>query len=139
MMAATEPWITLGRDYERSLSLIRDPAREKYLATHRKEPVGFTILQMKGPFTGYIQSVCVAPEWRNRGIGGLLLEFAERRIFRDSPNVFLCVSSFNPDAMRLYIRRGYEIVGELRDYIVAGHSEILMRKTIGPLSEFAAR
>jgi hypothetical protein len=27
-------------------------------------------------------------------------------------------------------------VGELHDYIVAGHSEILMRKSIAPLSEF---
>jgi hypothetical protein len=27
-------------------------------------------------------------------------------------------------------------VGELHDYIVAGHSEVLMRKTIAPLSEF---
>ena len=48
----------------------------------------------------------------------------------------MCVSSFNTEAQKLYLRLGYEIVGELKDYIVAGYSEILLRKTIGPLSEF---
>jgi ribosomal protein S18 acetylase RimI-like enzyme len=53
---------------------------------------------------------------------------------QQTANVFMCVSSFNIEAKRLYIRLGYEVVGELRDYIVAGHSEILLRKTIGPLA-----
>jgi hypothetical protein len=30
-------------------------------------------------------------------------------------------------------------VGELSDYIVQGHSEILLRKTMGPLSTFKPR
>ena len=51
-------------------------------------------------------------------------------------NVFICVSSFNPRARNLYESVGYEVVGELKDYIVAGHSEILLRKTIGPLVGF---
>jgi hypothetical protein len=46
------------------------------------------------------------------------------------------VSSFNPDARRLYERLGYSVVGELKDLIVPGHSEILLRKTLGPLTEF---
>jgi hypothetical protein len=33
-------------------------------------------------------------------------------------------------------KRGYEVIGELKDYIVPGHSEILLRKTIAPLTEF---
>lgn len=50
--------------------------------------------------------------------------------------LFLTVSSFNTDARRLYRGLGYRVVGTLRDYIVAGHSEILMRKTLGPLTAF---
>ena len=76
------------------------------------------------------------PEWRNRGIGTNLIRFAEKRILREAPNVFICVSSFNKGAERLYRRLGYEVVGELRDYVVAGHSETLLRKTIAPLSGF---
>jgi hypothetical protein len=48
----------------------------------------------------------------------------------------MCVSSFNVGARRLYLRHGYEVVGELTDYIVEGHSETLLRKTFGPIASF---
>ena len=67
------------------------------------------------------------------GTERMVVEFAEKRIFADSQNVFMCVSDFNAGARRLYERLGYRIVGELTDYIVAGHAEILMRKSRGPL------
>jgi ribosomal-protein-alanine N-acetyltransferase len=91
---------------------------------------------MQGGFIGYIQTIGVAPEWRSRGIGRRLVAFAEERIFRDSPNVFICVSSFNPDAQRFYRSLGYEVIGDLKDFIVHGYSEILLRKTIAPWREF---
>jgi ribosomal-protein-alanine N-acetyltransferase len=136
MMSASEPWITLRRGYEDSLRHLTDPLKEGYLSTSQDDIVGFMILNMKGAFVGYIQTVCVAPEWRNQGIGTQLVDFAEKRIFTEAPNVFLCVSSFNTKAKDLYKRLGYEIIGELKDYIVSGQSEILMRKTLAPLTEF---
>ena len=51
----------------------------------------------------------------------------------------MCVSSFNVDARRLYQRLGYKVVGELTDYIVRGHSEFLLRKTVGPLAGFSSK
>jgi len=137
MMAASEPWITLRRDYETLLRIVANPAREVYVAVEgSKEIAGFIMLNMQGAFIGYIQSICIAPGWRNKGIGSRLMAFAEERIFKETPNVFICVSSFNPNAKRLYERLGYEVVGELKEYIVPGHSEILLRKTIAPLTGF---
>jgi ribosomal-protein-alanine N-acetyltransferase len=136
MMSGSEPWITLSRGYEESLALVEDPLREVYGAFAEGLLRGFVILNMSGAFTGYVQTVCVGAQDRSRGIGSRLMRFAEERIFRESPNVFLCVSSFNPRAKVLYERLGYEMVGELKDYIVRGHSEYLLRKTIGPLREF---
>lgn len=136
LMANSEPWITLRRTYDDSMEIVSDPSREVYLAVVKDAIVGFIILQMSGAFIGYIQTVGVMPEWRNKGIGSRLLKFAEDRILSETPNVFMCVSSFNKKAQRLYKRLGYEIIGELKDYIVSGHSEILLRKTIGPLTEF---
>jgi ribosomal protein S18 acetylase RimI-like enzyme len=134
MMAASEPWITLGRGYEASLALLESPDREVYVALADDAVAGFVILNLHGAFVGYLQTVCVAVEARGRGIGTRLVRFAEERIFRETPNVFLCVSSFNPGAQRLYERLGYQLVGELTDYLVAGHSELLYRKTVGPLA-----
>ncbi|MEA2338755.1 MAG: hypothetical protein QOE82_2762, partial [Thermoanaerobaculia bacterium] len=45
-------------------------------------------------------------------------------------------SSINPRARQLYERLGYKLVGELDDYITRGHSEFLMRKSVGALDEF---
>lgn len=64
------------------------------------------------------------------------MAFAEKRIFSETPNAFICVSSFNSSAQKLYERLGYEVIGELKDYIISGYSEILLRKTIAPLTEF---
>ena len=134
MMACSEPWVTLGRTYEASLSIVQDPTRETYVARSDDALVGFLIICMTGAFVGYIQTICIHPEQRGRGLGSRLIEWAEQRILREVPNVFMCVSSFNPDALRLYQRLGYHVVGELKDYLVAGHSEILLRKTVGPLT-----
>jgi len=139
LMAASEPWITLGRSYEASLGIIQDPSREVYVARDETGLAGFLILCMTGAFVGYIQTVCIDPARRGQGLGSRLVEFAEQRILQVSPNVFMCVSSFNQDARRLYERLGYKVVGELTDYIVRGHSEFLLRKTRGPLTGFRSK
>jgi ribosomal protein S18 acetylase RimI-like enzyme len=136
LMATSEPWLTLERSYETSLGIVQDPTREVYVARQGASIVGFIILCMTGAFVGYIQTICIHPDHRGQGLGSRLVEFAEQRILRDAPNVFMCVSAFNRDARRLYERLGYRVVGELTDYIVRGHSEILLRKTSGPLTGF---
>lgn len=139
LMAASEPWLTLGRSYELSLDIIQDPSREVYVARDESGLAGFLILCMTGALVGYIQTVCIDPARRGQGLGSQLVDFAEQRILPVSPNVFMCVSSFNRDARRLYERLGYKVIGELTDYIVRGHSEFLLRKTLGPLTGFGSK
>lgn len=139
LMAESEPWLTLGRTYAASLAVVQDSTREVYVAREDEELAGFLIVCMTGAFVGYIQTICIQPDRRGHGLGSKLVEFAEQRILAESPNVFMCVSSFNQDARRLYERLGYRVVGELTDYIVQGHSEILLRKTVGPLAPFAGK
>ena len=136
LMSSSEPWRTLGRSFAASLDIVRDATRETYLAMSGDERVGFVILSVVGPFMGYLQTLCIIRERRGQGLGSALLELAEERIFSVSPNVFLCVSSFNHDARRLYERSGYVYVGELADYLVEGHSELLYRKTRGSWNQF---
>jgi [ribosomal protein S18]-alanine N-acetyltransferase len=139
MMCATDPWLKLGQTFDESLTKVTDSSQEVYIAADGAQLLGFIILVMRGAFIGYIRTVCVDAEARSRGVGTQLVAFAEKRIFRDTPNVFLCVSSFNPRARALYERLGYEFVGELKNYLIEGESEILMRKTTGPLRARAPR
>ena len=136
IMCTSEPWLTLKRSYDAASEIIRDPTREVYTALHNGDVVGFLILSMQGAFSGYIQTVAVRDDWRGCGLGTRLIGFAEEKIFRVSPNAFLCVSSFNRRAKQLYDRLGYETIGEMKDYVVRGHSEWLLRKTISPVTEF---
>jgi ribosomal-protein-alanine N-acetyltransferase len=136
MMAVSDPWITYGRSYEACLGSIRQPINEIYVTVEGDEVRGFVAVVTQGALVGYIRILCVDPNVRGQGLGSQLLAFAEERIFRESPNVFLFVSEFNTRARALYKRLGYEEVAEMRDYIARGYSEVLMRKTIGPLAEF---
>lgn len=139
MLAGSDPWVTLGWDAHWAATLLRDPTRKVHVAECSGFlPVGVLVLCLCGALVGYIQAICVAPAWRGQGTGSALLAFAEERIFRVSPNVFLCVCSFNTLARQWYLRHGYAVVGELRDYIVSAYSdsEFLLRKTRGPLRDF---
>jgi ribosomal protein S18 acetylase RimI-like enzyme len=110
--------------------------KEVYVARRHRELLGFIVLQMQGAFKGYIQSVCVSPDAREAGIGTALIKSAESRIFLVSPNVFMLVSSFNTKAVDLYLRLGYEKIGTLKNFVIDGCDEYLLRKTTGSLRSF---
>ncbi|MEP7346078.1 MAG: GNAT family N-acetyltransferase, partial [Gemmatimonadaceae bacterium] len=134
IMATSEPWMTLGRNYEASLAVVRNPDREAWVAVADGQVVGFIVLAMRGGFPGYLQSIGVHEGWRSRRVGRALLSRVEARVFEETPNVFLCVSSFNPRARSFYEANGYQHIGTVPDYVVAGHNELIMRKSLGPLA-----
>jgi len=136
LMLSSEPWITLRRSHDSALRALRDPGKELHVVLNGTNVGAFILLDLRGPLAGYIQTICVHPELRRQGLGTRLIAWAEARISRVSPNVFLCVSSFNAAARRLYERLGYEVVGLFPGFIVSEHDELLLRKTRGPWSEF---
>ncbi len=130
LMAATDPWITLGRDQQSCAVALRRPGSELFLARRGDLPLGFILLRANGVAgSPYIAAIAVAAEARGRGVGTHLLIFAEQR-FPDARNLFLCVSDFNDRARALYESHGYTQVGLLDDYVVEGHAEVLMRKRL---------
>ncbi|MFI5186054.1 MAG: GNAT family N-acetyltransferase [Chitinophagales bacterium] len=133
MMQASDPWITLGMNYEQCRFAFEGPCKEIYVAEFGNKLTGFVILQVCGTFKGYIQTICVDDNSRGRGIGKQILRFCERRILAISPNIFICVSSFNKGAIKLYYETGFKLVGELTDFVKQGFTELLLRKSIGPI------
>ena len=121
----------IGRMYTES----RAGHSRTQVADDRGRAVGFVYYLLRGTFghSGYVWSVGVASDRQGRGIGGRLMDAAETDIFATDPNVFLLVSADNAGAQRFYERRGYRRVGELPDYVIPGITEIVYRKTRGPI------
>lgn len=130
LMAASEPWITLQRDIDGARLAVRRPGTQLFIARRSQGAAGFLLLADYG-FAGapYVASIGVAPEVRGTGIGSQLLHWVEKRYYSRG-NVFLLVSSFNTRAQQLYFRNGYQKVGEIPDFVVSGHSELILRKSL---------
>ena len=130
VMASTEPWITLRRDLAGCREALSRPGTELFVAREGDSPVGFILLAPYGlAGSPYIASIAVAAEARGRGVGSQLLRFAEQH-YAERGHLFLLVSSFNERAQQLYRQHGYEFVGELKDYVVPGHSELIFHKRL---------
>jgi ribosomal protein S18 acetylase RimI-like enzyme len=129
-MAASEPWITLGRGLDVLLPAALDPDYVVLVARLGGEPCGFIRVHPRGVAgSPYVASVAVAEAARGRGVGTALLDATEAR-WPKARYVFLCVSDFNVRARALYERHGYRLVGTLPDYVVDGHAELLMAKRL---------
>ena len=130
LMSSSEPWITLRRDLDGSRVTLCRPGTDLFVAHAEGERAGFILLAPYGMAASpYIASFGIAAGARGRGIGSALLRFAEER-FSGRGHVFLLVSSFNQRAREFYSRHGFQFIGELKDYIVAGHSELILCKRL---------
>jgi len=136
IMSTSEPWVTLKRTFEKALLIFGDKYADIYVIKNEKELLGFAIIKTEGAFVPYIQSIGIKAEYRGKGIGTNLVHELEKIYFSKYPNIFMCVSSFNEQAKKLYAKLGYETAGELKDYIVKGYSEFILRKSISTISDF---
>jgi [ribosomal protein S18]-alanine N-acetyltransferase len=139
MMSKTDPWITLGMDYDQCLMAFPGECKETHVIEVENIIAGFIILQTTGTFSGYIQTICVDEAFRGRGLGKKLLLYGEEKTFKYSPNLFICVSSFNRGAIKLYYDFGFKLIGELENFVKPGFTELLLRKTVGPRVGYHAK
>lgn len=138
-----DPWVTLGfgeADWDARLqALAGDTTRDVDVAELDGRVVGLMVVRRAFLFGDYLETLAVAPDAQRRGVGRALLTHAETRAFGRSQNFFLCVSDFNAAGRAFYERCGYTVVGLLPHLVVAGHDEILMRKSTGPARGPASR
>lgn len=131
VMAGSEPWITLRRTIESCRRACGNADYPMYVARLGAQRAGFALVNRRGVVgSPYLATLAVAREHRERGIGSRLVEYVEDVFRPEALHLFICVSSFNPRAKRLYERLGYCQVGELPDYFIDGASEALMHKRL---------
>lgn len=134
MMAASDPWKYFGytpQECERNLT---DSSVRVDLAVGPNDRIiGFLASMANGvSFAPVMEYLCVAPDYRNQGVGRYLVRHFEEELYPEEKNLFLFVSDVNGVAARLYIRLGYLPVGALPDYNFPAQTEFLFRKTRGP-------
>ncbi|MDM9621702.1 acetyltransferase [Rhizobium sp. AC44/96] len=77
----------------------------------------------------FTQWLYIPDQQRGKGMAGLILASAE-----DEATARGChgawIDTFNPQALRAYLKQGYEIFGELPDF-PAGRTRTFLRKKLG--------
>jgi ribosomal protein S18 acetylase RimI-like enzyme len=136
MMATTDPWKYFKVNAEKCLHSLGSPDIRIHVAMAGDVVKGFLASMEHGVgFAPLLKYLCVAPEWRNQGVGRSLVAYFEEVLFPDEMNLFLFVSDINPSAARLYRSLDYAQVGALPNYNHAAQTEYMFRKTRGPKLE----
>lgn len=79
----------------------------------------------------YLALIAVLPDHQRLGLGGCVLAWLEAEARRaGSRNVWLCVSSFNGEAIAFYERSGFHRIAEIEDLVADGLGELLMRRRL---------
>ncbi|SEC50026.1 Acetyltransferase (GNAT) family protein [Paramicrobacterium humi] len=104
----TRPWNDPLADLDRAL---RGETSAVLAAVERDELLGTVMVGHDG-HRGWIYYLAVSPHRRRQGVGGMLLEAAERWLReRGVPKVMLMVRESNPDVLEFYRSRGYDDQG----------------------------
>jgi len=139
LILGTEPWITLEYDESNVQAIVRSAQRDNLLVARSSDGIVGFALSAPGILLGeYLKVLAVDDAHRSQGIGRTLMEALEQRAFRSWPNVYLCVSDFNRAAQQFYRRLGYSEVGLLKDLLIPGRDELLMRKSIAAWRDFGS-
>jgi diamine N-acetyltransferase len=95
------------------------------------QPVGVAVVRWPWLIGPYMQLLALDPQVQGQGIGRRVLHWmeAEARL-ANTRNLWICVSSFNNGAQRMYAAFGFEVVTAIDDLVQDGIPEILMRKRL---------
>lgn len=78
----------------------------------------------------YLEMLAVLPSAQGLGLGACALDYVEREYRDKTRNIWLLVSAFNERARGFYQAKGFTQIGMIKDFLVEGEDEILMRKLI---------
>ena len=105
-----------------------------WIAEEDGQIAGFAIVEWmieKDMITAYIQTIEVAAEARNRGVGSeLLIRTESAAQFAGARLIWLHVEVANEGAIRLYEAHGYNCVGRKEDYYPRGRAALIYQKRI---------
>jgi GNAT superfamily N-acetyltransferase len=114
-----DAWALRSAEYRGWLA---EPGAFVVLAERNEDIIGYALVSLASGYQGWISAerigevidVVVAPKERGSGIGGDLLDVVERRLADVGiEHLRLRVLAANVDALRLYERRGMQVVSKI--------------------------
>jgi ribosomal protein S18 acetylase RimI-like enzyme len=113
----------------------------------KEQVVGYALVDIEGegqeawltvepgkltPVRSHLLNIAVDDEWREKGIGGWLLDATKRyALERGVKEIWLEVQVNNTNAIRFYSKRGFKDTGQiLRNYYPDGGDALVMRKKL---------
>lgn len=116
--------------------LIESTNAATWVAVEDGELAGFSIVEWSshtGGVTAYIQTIEIAPQYRNRGAGAELMRRLEGSAHAEGAvEIWLHVDEANATAIRLYQAHGYERVGRKENYYARGRAAEIYVKRLTP-------
>jgi ribosomal protein S18 acetylase RimI-like enzyme len=130
--ACFNPPDQFGRRYMRRL--VQSPHAATWIAEADGKMAGFAIVEWTqeiGGVSAYVQTIEVAPDWRNRGTGReLLLRIEASAGSAGAQTIWLHADEENLGAIRLYRTSGYVCEGREQDYYAPGRPALVYRKPL---------
>ncbi len=77
-----------------------------------------------------LRLIAVKREYRGKGFGTEMLRFYESKYKGKTSRIFLCVSSFNDKAKKLYFSLGFEEIGKINGLYKKGITEYILMKEL---------
>ncbi|MDH4188138.1 MAG: GNAT family N-acetyltransferase [Nitrospira sp.] len=137
LLAGSDPWKRLGyqaNDWDNYFTPLPH-SRDSYVVEQNDTVVGIAVVRQKFLLGDYLELLAVADRERGKGLGHTLLTHIEPLVFERVSNLFVCVSDFNDRGRKFYEKQGYQEIGPLKNLLIQGSAEILLRKTSGPARE----
>jgi ribosomal protein S18 acetylase RimI-like enzyme len=127
-----EPRFRFGRGYMQHL--VSNPEAVAWVAEEDGVMAGFAIVAWGKSVSadgGYLQTIEVLPEFRNRGVGEKLVGLSEISAWSaDSDTLSLHVDAENEAAIALYEKCGYRRRGRRDHYYARGRAALLYEKQL---------
>jgi len=132
ILLSNEPWLTFHSTLDgiQRYFLRRDPGLWRFTARFDGEPGGVVCVRHPWLFGPYLELIALDRPYQRQGVGRDIVRWMERQAKPVSANIWTLVSAFNEHAQRFYAGLGFEEIVPIRDLVIAGHVEILMRKTL---------
>ena len=133
-VAAIDPWAAnrIAAEAMRERMQRPLPATFRFALRLDGRLAGYLALRhpfMRGP---YVETIALFPEAQRRGYARRVVDWMAREVEGEAANIWLCVTEWNAAARAAYAAMGFVEVGPIPDLVVAGQTEIFLRKVLAP-------